>query len=82
MMLFCVLTFQFIIIATALSFTKPKYNNIETTVTGEVVGWMMTSAPLIVMVICAIHEVVKRGPLTKHNILNLVYIILVSKCAF
>lgn len=55
-----------------ISFSKPNYNGKEIPASGEAVGWMMTSAPLVLVVVVGVYEVLRRGPLTRGNFLKTV----------
>jgi len=72
--------FQFIVIASTISFTKPEYNDKELPVGGEVLGWMMTAAPLVIIVGVGIYEVLKRGPLTRENFVKVVSNVNILNC--
>lgn len=69
------LLFQFIVIASGVSFTKPDYSGLETTTSGEVIGWMLTSTPLIIIVAFGVYEILKRRPINRKNILKIVRLV-------
>jgi len=41
--------FQFIFIASSIGFTIPQYNEIKTTTTGQVFGWLIVFTPVVII---------------------------------
>lgn len=72
-LILCIINlFQFIFLASAIGYSKPNYGGLNVSSGGETIGWLIIVTPILIVIVFAVYQVIKRGRPTTGNILSLV----------
>ena len=64
--------FQFVVVASAISYRRPSYGGQDVTSRGEAIGWLVALSPVVIMIATAGFQVLRQGRPSRENFISLV----------